>query len=82
MSFSIKIGDKIIKTIKADELNWVCGTLELKGEDADSFIFSLNNINIGVLKNTEEAKQMLKLVGKWVKFNKETLKTAEQKDVK
>ena len=80
MSFSIKIGDKIIKAIETDKLNWVCGTLELKGEDADSLIFSLNNIDIGVLKNTEDAKQMLKLVGKWVKFNKETLKTAEQKD--
>ena len=82
MSFSIKIGDKIIKTIEADKLNWVCGTLELKGEDADSFIFSLNNINIGVLKNTEDANRMLKLVGQWVTFNKETLKILEQKDVK
>lgn len=79
MSFSIKIGDKIIKTIETDKLNWVCGTLELKGEDADSFIFSLNNINIAVLKNTDEAKKMLKLVGQWVEFNKETLKI---KDVK
>ncbi len=77
MSFSIKIGDKIIKTIEADKLNWVCGTLELKGEDADSLIFSLNNINIAVLKNTEEANKMLKLVGQWVEFNKETLKTKE-----
>lgn len=77
MSFSIKIGDKIIKTIEADKLNWVCGTLELKGEDADSLMFSLNNINIGVLKNTEEANKMLKLVGQWVEFNKETLKTKE-----
>ena len=80
MSFSIKIGDKIINTIEADKLNWVCGTLELKGEDADSLIFSLNNINIAVLKNTEEANKMLKLVGQWVEFNKETLKIAEQKD--
>lgn len=77
MSFSIKIGDKIIKTIEAGKLNWVCGTLELKGEDADSLIFSLNNINIAVLKNTEEANKMLKLVGQWVEFNKETLKTKE-----
>ncbi len=79
MSFSIKIGDKIIRTIETDKLNWVCGTLELKGEDADSLIFSLNNINISVLKNTDDASKMLKLVGKWVEFNKETLKT---KDVK
>lgn len=80
MSFSIKIGDRIIRTIGTDKLNWVCGTLELKGEDADSLIFSLNNINIGVLKNTEEANKMLKLVGKWVEFNKETLKIPEQKE--
>lgn len=82
MSFSIKIGDRIIRTIETDRLNWLCGTLELKGEDADSLIFSLNDINIAVLKNTDVANNMLKLVGKWVKFNKETLKTAEQKDEK
>lgn len=69
----------MIKAIEIDKLNWVCGTLELKGEDADSLIFSLNNINIAVLKNTEDANNMLKLVGQWVEFNKETLKT---KDVK
>ena len=79
MSFSIKIGDRIIRTIETDKLNWVCGTLELKGEDADSLIFSLNNINIAVLKNTDDANKMLKLVGKWVEFNKETLRI---KDVK
>ena len=78
MPFSIKIGDKIIKTIEIDKLNWVCGTLELKGEDADSFIFSLNNINIGVLKNTDDASKMLNLVGQWVEFNKETLKTKDK----
>lgn len=79
MTFSIKIGDRIIRTIEKDKLNWVCGTLELKGEDADSLIFSLNNINIGVLKNTDEASKMLKLVGQWVKFNKETLKVKDEK---
>ena len=79
MSFSIKIGDRIIRTIETDKLNWVCGTLELKGEDADSLIFSLNNINIAVLKNTDEAKNMLKLVGQWVEFNKETLKIKDKK---
>ena len=79
MSFSIKIGDRIIRTIETDKLNWVCGTLELKGEDADSLIFSLNNINIAVLKNTDEASKMLKLVGQWVEFNKRNLKI---KDVK
>lgn len=79
MPFSIKIGDRIIKTIEKDKLNWVCGTLELKGEDADSLIFSLNNINIAVLKNTDEAKKMLKLVGQWVEFNKETLKIKDAK---
>ena len=79
MSFSIKIGDKIIKTIEKDRLNWVCGTLELKGEDADSFVFALNNINIAVLKNTDDANKMLKLVGKWVEFNKETLKVKDTK---
>ena len=80
MSFSIKIGDRVIKAIETDKLNWVCGTLELKGEDADSLIFALNHINITVLKNTDDASKMLKLVGKWVEFNKETLKTLEQKD--
>lgn len=78
MSVSIKIGDKLLKTVETDKLNWVCGTLELKGEDADSLIFSLNNVNIAVLKNRDDASKMLRLVGQWVEFNKETLRIKDK----
>lgn len=78
MSVLIKIGDKLLKTVETDRLNWVCGTLELKGEDADSLIFSLNNVNIAVLKDTDDASKMLKLVGQWVEFNKETLRIKDK----